>query len=825
MRSSHRYSCSPSSSLRRAIFVCLGLLIAFGGYAAESAAEAVDPWMELSADELSDKAAPLSYGHRAFDLDMRRLEDHLLTAGMESEQALGISQSISESKAAESVTVGTKSWPVVEVPLPDGTKMRFAVERSRVMEDALMDRYPELATFRGLAIDRPTAELRFELTPHGFHGMILGLGEAIFINPMVELPGQNKAESSWYVAFSRGHTAEDARRPPFRCETQALMASLRGSDDGPGGGTSSFGMSSSKGSGQGSAPLEGAKMTTGGLLRTYRTAIAATGEYTQFHGGTAALGLSAVVTATNRLNGVLRRELSLRLSLVAANDQLIFTNALTDPYTNSNVFEMLEENQNTLDNALGAGGYDLGHVFGTSGGGVAALAASCFTGAKGFAVSSLPVPVGDPFVVDYLAHEVGHSLGANHIFNGSTGSCGPNREPSAAYEPGSGSTIMSYSGICGAENLQTFSNDYFNTHSFDEITAHVHQGAGRCGSTGGGAGVPSVQAGPNYTIPRRTPFTLEGSGNAATYAWEQHDLGPPGPPNTDNGRRPIFRSFSPVASTRRTFPRLTHLLQGVERLGESMPNTSRDLTFRLTGRNNQGGVAHDEMVLRVSGGSGPFEVIEPNGQSAWTVGTEATVQWEVAGTDQAPVSCESVDIFFSSDGGNDGFPTALAQGVPNSGLQTVAVPDAPGEAGRVKVACSDNIFFAVSGVGNFSVRGESSCSPDAATLCLAEGRFKVTIDWRDFADDVGVGQLVDNGSSADSGLFYFFDANNWEMLVKVINGCAFNGNYWVFAAATTNVEYTLRVADTQTGEIFTFTNPLGEPSAALTDTAAFATCP
>lgn len=822
MRSIHRSPCPSSLPIGLALTFCLGLCMAVAGFAMPPAA-AFDPWTELGLDEVAHKAAPLASGHRAFALDMPRLKSHLLAAGMEGDPAPA--ETTDGKEATDDPGVDVESWPVVELPLPDGTKMRFAVERSRVMAEALRQRYPELETFRGLAVDRPLVEARFELTHHGFHGMILGLGETVFINPMVELPGQSKAEPDWYVAFSRRHTVEDARRPAFRCDTQSLMATLSQRGGGQGSGRPGYGVSSAVDASEDVAPRLGDKMVTGGVLRTYRTAIAATGEYTQFHGGSVALGLSAVVTATNRLNGVLRRELSLRLELVGSNDQLIYTNAGLDPYTNSNTFQMLEENQNNLDSVLGAGGYDLGHVFATGGGGVAALGATCFNGAKGLAVSSLPVPVGDPFVVDYVAHEVGHQLGANHIFNASTAVCGPNREPSAAYEPGSGSTIMSYSGICGAENLQTFSDDYYNTHSFDEMAAHVHQGAGRCGTTRGGAGVPSVQAGPNYTIPRRTPFTLAGSGNASTYAWEQHDLGPPGPPNTDNGRRPIFRSFSPVASPRRTLPRLSNLLQGVERLGESLPTTSRDLTFRLTGRNNQGGVAHDEMVVRVAGGLGPFQVLEPTGQSVWTANEEAIVEWDVAGTDQAPVSCQLVDILFSSQGGNDNFPIILAQGVPNSGLYAVTVPDALGASGRVKVACSNNIFFAVSEGGNLTVRGESSCTPDAATLCLGEGRFKVTIDWRDFADQVGVGQLVENGTSADSGLFYFFDANNWEMLVKVINGCAFNGNYWVFAAATTNVEYTLRVADTQTGDIFTFTNPLGEPSAALTDTAAFATCP
>lgn len=781
--------------------ICFGVFLSTAGtiHGATTHGDAgLNPWWDVATADAGFKGgtAPPP-GHRLLGLDVSALKRGVIDVPLEDD--------------VETLSGDRADAPIVHLPLPDGTSMRFSIERSRVMADGLMARYPELETYRGIAVDVPGSEARFEITPHGFHGMILGLGETVYINPMGELPGQDKAVADHYVTFARGDLVADPDQPPFACGLHRWQESgielIRGelADLGP----------SDLGSGE--------KMT-GGNLRTYRTAIAATGEYTRFHGGTTMSAMGAVVTAVNRLNGVLRRELSLRLALVDRNDELIYTNPATDPYTNNNVFAMLQQNQDNLDSVLGNGSYDLGHVFGTSGGGVAALGSSCAFNGKGYGVSSLPRPVGDPFVVSYVAHELGHQFGANHIFNGSTGACGANRAPSGAYEPGSGSTIMSYAGICGGENLQNDSDDYYNSHSFDEMVAHVHRGAGRCGSTGPGAGTPSVSAGPAYTIPRRTPFTLKGSGNANTYTWEQHDLGAPGPPNTDNGNRPLFRSWPPVPSNQRTFPRLDRVLLGVERFGESLPTTSRNLTFRFTGRNNQGGVNHDEVVLRVAAGSGPFAVTEPTGNTAWTAGETATVNWNVAGTDQAPVACGAVDISFSVDGGAS-FSTMLAEGVPNTGSQAITVPDAVGAAARVKVACSDNIFFAVSGGGDFSVRGESSCLPDDTTLCLGGGRFKVTVDWRDFADVTGVGRLVEGGISADSGLFHFFEADNWEMLVKVINGCAFNEHYWVFAAATTNIEYTLRVVDTQTGEVFTSTNPLGMPSAAITRSDAFATCP
>ena len=116
------------------------------------------------------------------------------------------------------------------------------------------------------------------------------------------------------------------------------------------------------------------------------------------------------------------------------------------------------------------------------------------------------------------------------------------------------------------------------------------------------------------------------------------------------------------------------------------------------------------------------------------------------------------------------------------------------------------------------------CIVGSEALCLNEGRFEITVDWEDFEGNTGQGQVVNFGTD-DSGLFYFFGADNWELLVKVIDGCGANDRFWVFAGATTNVAYTLKVVDTETGDEKTWTNPLGTSADAITDTSAFATCP
>jgi predicted esterase len=116
-----------------------------------------------------------------------------------------------------------------------------------------------------------------------------------------------------------------------------------------------------------------------------------------------------------------------------------------------------------------------------------------------------------------------------------------------------------------------------------------------------------------------------------------------------------------------------------------------------------------------------------------------------------------------------------------------------------------------------------ACAPTATRLCLQKGRFRVEASW-DANGSSGAGQTVPN-ASADSGLFWFFSPDNWELMVKVLDGCALNGHYWVFAAGTTNVHYVLTVTDTLTGSVARYENPAGRAAAATTDVDAFKTCP
>jgi hypothetical protein len=510
---------------------------------------------------------------------------------------------------------------------------------------------------------------------------------------------------------------------------------------------------------------------TGDQLRTYRIAIAATGEYTTFHGGTVNSALSAIATTLNRVNQIYERDLAVRMVLVANNDQIVYTNGATDPYTNSNGIAMLTENQTTLDAVIGSANYDIGHVVSTGGGGIAGLGVVCANSNKARGVTGSPQPVGDAFDIDYVAHEIGHQFDADHTFNGTSGACvDPNRSPTNAYEPGSGTTIMAYAGICGAENLQSNSDAMFHAGSIASIVTFTTAGSGNgCAAVSAtGNNPPTVNAGQPYTIPRSTPFELTGSGsdpdvgNTLTYAWEQMDLGTASSsPATmvDDGTRPIFRSFLPTGSPTRTFPKLTDLLNNTSTIGESLPTTNRALNFRLTARDGLGGVDAANVQLQVVSTAGPFAVTAPNGGQ--NVVGSATVSWNTANTGSGTaVNCPNVDILLSTDGGNT-FPTTLRVATPNDGNEAVTFPQGSSTTARIKVKCSNNVFFDISNA-NFSFTGAANVAPvavnDSFTVLVGSSNNSLNVLANDTDDNPGdtktisaVGTPSNGGSVAISG--------------------------------------------------------------------------
>jgi hypothetical protein len=575
----------------------------------------------------------------------------------------------------------------LELPWPDGGMRVFRIEESPVMEPALALQFPELKTYRGQGLDDPTASLRFDVTPFGFHAMVLSAEGTVYIDPYA--PGDVVDYLSY---FRRDYQRADGNS--FTCGvTNAEVAQLANRTD-PG-------------------VYDAPQAAHGTQLRTYRLAVAATGEYTAFYGGTVGGATAGIVTTMNRVNGLYERDLAVHMNLVATNASVIYTNATTDPYTNTDGVAMLAQNQTNLDAAIGTANYDIGHVFSTGGGGVATLGGPCNASLKARGVTGSSSPTGDAFDVDYVAHEMGHQFGATHTFNGTTSACGGgNRTSSTAYEPGSGASIMAYAGICGAENLQAHSDAEMHAASQTQIIAFITNGAtgGSCPvTTATGNTPPTVNAGADFTIPIGTPFTLTASGNDAdsdtlTYAWEEFDLGTAAPPNTDDGSRPIFRSFLPSSSPSRTFPKLSDILANASTFGESLPAATRAMTFRVTARDNRsggGGTISDDMVLNVSAAAGPFLVTQPNTSVSWAGGSLQTVTWNVANTTAAPVSAANVKISLSTDGGLT-FPTVISASTPNDGTESIAVPNLPTTTARIRVDAVGNVFFDLSNA-NFTI--------------------------------------------------------------------------------------------------------------------------
>ncbi len=562
-------------------------------------------------------------------------------------------------------TVGNDVF--IELPHPDGGKAIYQVFENNTMHPGLKAKFPEIRSYDAVASNGDFVKL--DITPHGFHAMIFCAEKGMmFIDPY------SKGDTEHYKVYFKRDFITDKHM-----DCGLLGNILKGKKE--------------------FAPAIHKEFGTC-ELRTYRFAVAATGEYTAYHGGTVALAAAAQVTTMNRVNGVYERDMAITMEIIPNNDLIIFTNSGTDPYTNGTPGSMINENQVEIDNTIGSGNYDIGHVFGTNSGGLAGLGVVCSGGQKARGVTGSANPIGDPFDIDYVAHETGHQFGANHTQNNNC-----NRNNATAMEPGSASTIMGYAGIC-APNVQSNSDDHFHGISLqeihNEITSHGCPVITSIANT-----APTITGtNGNVTVPANTPFALtafvtDPDGDALLYCWEQMDNAaatmPPDPSSTDG---PNFRSNSPVSDSTRYFPNLTDLAAGITPTWEVVPSVSRTMNFRVTVRDQSIGVVgcndHADVTVTTDAGSGPFIVTYPSASGiTWIGNGSETVTWNVANTDVAPVSCDFVDIFLSTDGGAT-YPFVLATNVPNDGSETITVPNVGTTTARVMVMCSNGTFFDIS---------------------------------------------------------------------------------------------------------------------------------
>jgi hypothetical protein len=657
----------------------------------------------------------------------KRITAQLVDAGAKFYQALSLNETAArallsrapiefETTAGEFTQTAAQTQVVMTLPMPDGTFARFWIEESPVMASELAVHFRDIRTYRGHGVDDPTVTTRLDMTPAGFHAIVLSTQGTVIIEPA------RHASRGQYISYDISQKQRDAPQEAgaFSCVVlgadKAQFQSTQLARDA----TASFGV------------------TSGTTLRTYRLALAATAEFTQtYGGGTVGGALSAMTTMINAVNAIYERDLAIHLTLVGNETSIIFTNAATDGYTSNDSNVLLNQNQAILDQRIGAANYDLGmvmdgRVFGSLPGfifnGGANYQSTCINGRKGTAASIFrstePSSVSGIYVV---AHELAHMFGALHSFNSTLEDCGPSRFSQNSYEVGSGSTIMGYRGgilpdgsfypICSGDDLRS-TDTYFHSATIEQIfNSKTFGNSSACGfTTNTGNTPPNIDAGADHTIPANTPFTLTASGSdadadALTYCWEEFDLGAAGPPHTDNGDRPIFRSFAPVSNPSRTFPQLSDILSGTSTFGESLPTTGRTMTFRVTVRDNRaggGGVNTGAMRVNVISSSGPFIVTQPSSGTSWPAGSSQTVNWNVANTSISPINCASVRVLLSVDGGNT-FPLTLASSVPNTGAATITVPNTSTSSARVKVEATDNIFFNIS-PSSFTI-GPNTTSP------------------------------------------------------------------------------------------------------------------
>ncbi len=584
-----------------------------------------------------------------------------------------------------------KKGIIAEIPMPDGSLQHFSIVETEVMSTQLAAKFPQIKTYAGLGIEDKYATLRMDITQKGFHGMILSPHGDVFIEPF------SLHTTQYYISYYRKDNLHG--REDFSCTVIDEWSKE-----------------------ERMKKQSSVNKTIAGSLSTYRLAVAATGEYTRHFGGTVADGMAGITTSVNRITGVYETEVDVRLQLIPNNDLIVYTDANTDPYSNNGGSTLLGQNQTNLDAVIGNSNYDIGHVFTTGNGGVASLGCVCRSASKAKGTSGKSNPEGDGFDIDYAAHEMGHQFNAEHTFNATTGSCGSgNRTPSSAYEPGSGITVMAYAGVCGINNLAPHSIAYFHNRSFTQITNYTTTGfGGNCAvvstNTNNAPVINSISA--NYNIPVNTPFTVTGfasdpDADSVTYSWEEFDNGPAGDWNMPSGDAPIFMSNEPSTSGTRLYPSLTNVLNNTNSKGDLKPSYARTLDFRLTVRDNKGGVANNDnlVALTVVNTTFPFEITTGNTAVAIPGGSVQTITWNVASTDAAPINCTAVDITASTDGGNT-FPYTIAANTPNTGSYIYTVPNANLSGVRIKITGRGNIFYDINNA-NLTVAASASIAATA----------------------------------------------------------------------------------------------------------------
>ena len=622
-----------------------------------------------------------------------------------------------------------KHSTVISLPNADGQMEQFEVFEASNFEPALQAQFPGIRAFSGKGITDKYATLKLSISPQGIQTMVF----------------RTDKENEFIEAYSQDHTVyavfKSQRKPgqlPWTCSTEdkKLAADINTQ-----------------------VANSNIYARSGGDLKTMRLAQSCNAEYSNYFGATSASQVALVLAAFNatitRCNGVYEKDLALHLNLIANTTSVIYYNPATDPYSTT-LSQWNAQLQSTLTSVIGEANYDIGHMFGSTGGGgnAGCIGCVCTDGSKGSGITSPAdgIPQGDNFDIDYVVHEVGHQLGGNHTFSMSLEGTGVNKEV------GSGITIMGYAGIT-AQDVAPHSIDIYHEATIAQIQANL--ATKTCPVTtniSANNATPVVAAVSNYTIPISTAFALTGSatdanpGDALTYCWEQNDnstvSGTSSVASATKASGPNWISFSPTASPTRYFPKLSTILAGSLISGpltggdagantEALSSVSRTLNFRLTVRDNSpysstapvkvGQTQFTDMVVTVTNTSGPFSVTSPNTAVSWAGNSSQAITWSVASTTAAPVSCANVKISLSTDGGQT-FPTVLVASTPNDGTETLVIPNTATTTARIKVEAVGNIFFDISN-SNFTITAGSACGTATGLTASSITTSSAAVSW------------------------------------------------------------------------------------------------
>lgn len=579
----------------------------------------------------------------------------------------------------------------IELPNSDGSFSRYTIKETSNFDEVLQAKYPNIKSYSAQGIDDPTAVAKISVGTDGFHAVIFsGKKETVYIDPYTK-------DNKDYIVYNRSSLSRVDQ--DFKCQLETSAKKQFSA--------SSF-----------------AKAADDGKLRTFRLALVCSGEYAQFHLGISqqnitesttdevkkGIVLSAMNTSITRMNGIFEKDLSVKLVLVGNNDDIIFLNSASDGITDGDPNKMIDEGQAICDSKIGNSNYDIGHIFSVGGDGLAGLGVVCISGQKARGVTGRAQPVGDPYDIDFVVHELGHQFGASHTQNNDC-----NRADATAVEPGSGSTIMGYAGVCGPNvkegNPNGNSDDYFHAVSIEQMWSTI-QSSGNCANlTDTNNTAPTANAGLDYSIPKSTPFKLVGTATDAdglsslTYNWEQLDneVGSM-PPSSTNAVGPMFRSLPSKNVPVRYMPDLSTVVAGsTSSTWEVVPSVAREMNFSFFVRDNNAGggsSARDDMKINVVDAT-PFLVTVPNTAVTWDTGSTQTITWDKGTTDVAPISCTNVNIKLSIDGGLT-FPITLKSNTPNDGSEEIIIPDRATSNARIMVEAVDNVFYNINST-NFTI--------------------------------------------------------------------------------------------------------------------------